>query len=107
VLGLMDKTDVTNFAWILLAIFFWDKGSVTRAEILHSADAINHAVPSDSELERAILYLKEQGLIEEHGHSFAISDAGREILESAHGGSGNIFDVWKALELRIASLGAA
>ena len=103
----MERSDTTTFALILLAIFFWDKSSVTRTEILQSADAIDHAVPSENELGRAIIFLIRHGLIEEHGHSFGISDMGREILESAHSGSGNIFDVWKALEPRIASLAAA
>ena len=103
----MGRTEANTVAWILLAISFWDKSSVARAEILHSADAIDHSVPLESELELALGFLIRQGLIEEDGHSFSISDAGREMLEAAHGGSGNIFDVWKALEPRIALLGAA
>ena len=98
----MERTDATTFSWILLAIYFWDKSSVTRAEILHSADAIDHAAPTENELDRAIAFLTQHGLVEELGHSFGISAPGRAILESADSGPGNIYDVWKILESRIA-----
>ena len=104
----MERTESTTIAWILLAISFWNKDSVTREEIIHSADAINHAVPLESELEVvAIQFLVLQGLILEQDRSFSISDSAREMIESAHSASGNIIDVWKALEPHISSLGAA
>ena len=103
----MERTESTTIAWILLAISFWNKDSVTREEIIHSADAINHAVPLESELEVAIRFLVLQGLILEQDRSFSISDSAREMIESAHSASGNIIDVWKALEPHISSLGAA
>jgi hypothetical protein len=99
----VENSDASTSAWILLAIFFWDKGSVSRVEILESADAINHAVPSESELECAIPFLVRHGLIEQHDHFFGITDVGRAMLEAARSGSGNMLDALKDLELRIAS----
>jgi hypothetical protein len=103
----MDTTDAKKVAWIFLAISFWDKSQVTRAEISHSADAINHAVPPENELDLAIRFLTRQGFIEKQGKFFTITDAGRAILEPAHEGAANIFGVWTALEARIASLSVA
>ena len=100
-------TEANTIAWIFLAISFLDKSPVTRAEIFHSADAINHAVPLESEFQLAIRFLTQHELIKKNGQFFAITDAGRAILEPAHDGSSNIFDVWKVLEARIAAYNAA
>jgi len=102
----MDKIDAHSTAWILLAIYLWDKNSVTQSEILHSADAINHAMPLQGELEHAIRFLTQQGLVENNGEFYAITNSGQAILESAHDGASNVFDAWKALEERIASYNA-
>lgn len=103
----MARTDAPTISLILLAIFFWDKCSVTRAEILHTAAAIDHAAPQEVELDRAILFLTQGELVEERDDAFRITAAGREILESSQRHSGNILDVWEALEQRIAALCAA
>lgn len=103
----MNTTEANTIAWIFLAISFWDKNPVTRSEILHSADAINHAVPLESEFQLAIRFLTQHELVKKNGKFFVVTDSGRAILEPAHDGAGNIFDVWKALEARIATYNAA
>ena len=41
------------------------------------------------------------------GKSYRITERGRTMLESAHGRAANIFEVRRALEAQIASVGAA
>jgi hypothetical protein len=103
----MERTDANAFAGILLAIFYWEKDLVTMDEVKHSSDAINHTVLSEEKLQQAVQFLVRHGLIKDLGQGFSISGAGQRILESAEEGSSNIFDIWKALEPRIASLGGA
>jgi hypothetical protein len=102
----MGKSEANTVAWIFLAISFWDKRHVTRVEILHSADAINHAVPLESELQLAIRVLTKQGLVNKNGRFFEVADSGRVMLDSAHSGAVNVFDAWKKLETAIGSLAA-
>jgi hypothetical protein len=106
-LGRMKITDERIIAWILLAISFWDRKPVTRSEILHSADAINHAVPVESEIALAIRFLTKHGIVEKNGKFFVVTESGQAIVDSAHRGAQNIFDAWKALESHIASMDAA
>ena len=103
----INNTDANTFAWVFLAIYFWDKDLVTLEEIMHSADVINQAVPSDSDLQRAILFLTRHGLIKNLDRSFATTDTGRAIFKSVDKGSSNIFEICSALEPHFASLGAA
>jgi hypothetical protein len=93
----MEKLDSSTVAWIFLAIDFWDKDPVTRDEVVHSADAINHDVPSDREMDFAFAYLASRALIASEGHCYSITDAGKTILAGAHDGAGNIFDVLSSL----------
>jgi len=103
----MGNVDAKTIAWIFLAISFWDKSPVSRREISLSADAINHLVPLESELDLAIRFLTQQGLVESKGTLIAITEAGRAILEPAHKDAANVFAVWKTLEASISSLNAA
>lgn len=100
-------SDVDTIVWIFLAVWFWDKSPVTRLEISHSADAINHAVPLENELDLAIEFLTAHSLIEQNGDLYSLTEPGKQMIELAHQNAGNIFDTWAALKNGIASAGAA
>jgi len=53
-------TDAQTFSWILLAVH--EKGS-TRRQISEMADAINHAVPTQQEIQTSLRWLQERGLV--------------------------------------------
>ena len=100
-------TNARTTAWIFLAIYFWDKNPVTRLEIVHSADAIEFTVPEDDELECALQYLVELGLVDKVENSFALSDAGKEVAESADKGATRLYDTLQTIEIFFGSDGAA
>jgi hypothetical protein len=103
----MNQVDASTVAWIFLAIDFTDLESAELTDILHAADAINHAVPLESELRFSIQFLTRHDMLLKQGKSFRITERGRTMLESAHGRAANIFEVRRALEAQIASVGAA
>ena len=103
----MSQTDARTVAWIFLAIDFTDLESAGLTDILHAADAINHAVPLERELRLSIQFLTSHGMIIKQGKSFRVTDIGRAMLKSAHDGAANIFGVWRALEAQIAGVAAA
>ena len=102
----MNQTDARTVAWIFLAIDFTDLERAGLADILHAADAINHAIPLERKLKLAIQFLTSHGMVLKQGKSFHVTEQGRTMLKSAHDGAANIFGVWSALEAQIASSGA-
>ena len=100
-------SNVDTIAWIFLAIWFWDKSPVTRLEISHSANAINHAVPLESELDLAIGFLTARSLIEQDGDLYSLTETGKQLIESTSHNAGNIFDIWAALKKSIPIAGTA
>jgi hypothetical protein len=102
----MGKFDANTTSLILLAVWFWDKDEVSAEEVLHAASEIDRALSKD-ELEVAVGFLVEYGLIRAHGGHFRLTDLGRSTVESASSGVGNVIEQWHSLERSVASLAAA
>ena len=102
----MNQADARTVAWIFLAIDFTDLERAGLTDILHAADAINHAVPLERELRFSFQFLTTHGMVLKQGKSFRVTELGRIMLKSAHDGAANIFGVWRALEAQIASVNA-
>ena len=79
---------------------------MTRLEIMHSADALDHLQPLESELDLALGFLTERGLVQDAGDSFALTETGTRIHEQASESTGNVYDVMKNLEMYFGSSGA-
>lgn len=101
----MNQVDASTVAWIFLAIDFTDLEGARRTDILHAADAINHAVPLESEIQTSIRFLTRHGTLLKQSKSYRITERGRTMLASAHAGAANIFEAWRALEARVAGVG--
>ena len=95
----MADTDASTVAWIFLATSLaGGSGQATRREISNVADAINHAVPLDSELNGSFRYLAARGLIEKRGKFYALTQSGVSLVETARNGRSTVMEIWKALE---------
>jgi hypothetical protein len=95
----MADTDASTVAWIFLATSLaGGSGQATRREIADVADAINHAVPLDSELNGSFRYLAARGLIEKRGKSYALTQVGSSLIDTARLGRSTVMEIWKALE---------
>jgi hypothetical protein len=67
-------------AWVLLAITLRDGGGgCSLTEVIAAADAINHAIPLDSELEQAARRLLGAGLVQVRDRRLFVTEAGRNL----------------------------
>ena len=74
-------------AWVLSAIMITDKdGGSTLTEVVAAADAINHAILMDSEVEPAVRRLLGAGLISTLPGRFLLTDTGRAMAAAKRGG---------------------
>jgi hypothetical protein len=64
-------------AWLLAAVDWSGGGDL--AKIIGAADAINHAIPTDEEIDHAIQFLGAAGLVRYSDASLQLTDEGRRI----------------------------
>ncbi|GEM_PF-4043768 len=67
-------------AWIGLALF-GHKGIASLEEIVGSADAINHGIPTPEEVAWAFLRLRKRGWLEVKGGSYGLTLEGRQAID--------------------------
>ncbi len=79
---------------------------MTRLEIMHSADALDHLQPLESELDLALGFLTEHGLVQKADDMFVITELGNRLHEQASENTGNVYNVMKNLETYFSSSSA-
>ncbi|MDR0480586.1 MAG: winged helix-turn-helix domain-containing protein [Gallionellaceae bacterium] len=70
-------TESQTFAWILLSV---PDSPGTLQDIITMADAINHAIPTQHELQTSLGWLQARGLVRKDGRRFCTTDAGAQLL---------------------------
>ena len=74
-------------AWVLAAITITgSEGAASLTDVVAAADAVNHAIVLDTELEQAVGRLLGAGLIEVPKRRFRLTDAGRAMAARCSGG---------------------
>jgi hypothetical protein len=68
-------------AWLGLALF-GSKGLVPLEEVVASADAINHLIPSPNEVAWAFLCLKKRGWLAIERDSYGLTSEGRRAIDT-------------------------
>jgi len=81
------------------------QAGAVRTDISHAADAINHAVPLDKELNGSLLCLLESGLISQSGKSYMLTPTGAATIDAARQRGNTVFAVWDALAELLATKG--
>jgi hypothetical protein len=85
-------------AWLLLSVFYarkvWSRWCSVRA-IIATADAINHAVFNEDELDGAVRRLSSAGLLAVEGERMALTAAGRGLVRQVRAKSWH--DEWDRL----------
>jgi hypothetical protein len=66
-------------AWVLAAVERSDGGDL--AKIIGAADAIDHAIPTDEEMEHAIRFLGAAGLVRYSATSMWLTAEGRSLCK--------------------------
>jgi hypothetical protein len=100
----MESLDAKAIAWIFYATdMAMSPAGAVRTDISHAADAINHAVPLDKELNGSLRCLLECGLISQTGKRYMLTSAGASMIGTARERGNTVFAVWDALaELLVA-----
>ena len=70
-------------------------------EVIGTADGINHAIPSQWELQRTLGRLQHNELVAKVNRRYSLTDAGRELMDEASSKHTKMFDVLKELSLHL------
>jgi hypothetical protein len=77
---------------------------VSRTDISSAADAINHAVPTQQELNGALQQLVACRLVEAQGKFHILSPSGLALFQEAQTGRSTVMTVWGALTSELAGI---
>ena len=93
-------TDLQTISWIFLATALATNTMPTNIYgISLVADGINHAVPTQKELQKSISWLKNQGLIIKQGKKYELTSKGKLEYEIASKNTQTLMDIWNNIEL--------
>ncbi|MBK0404127.1 hypothetical protein I5M27_14120 [Adhaeribacter sp. BT258] len=102
-MDLMNEEQITS--WIFLALALASQTKPTDINgISMVADGINHAVPTQEQLQASISWLTNHDLIEKAGNKFKLTEKGKLLSERASNETNILLAVWKNLELEIKNL---
>lgn len=84
-------------AWIFLSLNKIEEGT-SLEDLIAKADWINHAIPTEEEVEGAITRLSKAGLVHFRSAKFFLTDSGKELYEYIYGKRGSMLTLWGKLE---------
>lgn len=93
------------YSWIFLATAMaCQSGGSTTNSIVEVADGINHAVPTQKEIQSSIKWLIDNGLIKKHESKYNLTLTGKTIYNQASNSSKLIAKIWNNLSQYFAEL---
>ncbi|MFD0749846.1 hypothetical protein ACFQZS_06810 [Mucilaginibacter calamicampi] len=94
--------DNQTISWIFLATAMASQVEPTDiAGISMLADGINHAVPTQKELQTSIRWLAANDLLVKTGGKYFLTDRGKEIFIAAKRKSNTVSQLWKDVEIAV------
>lgn len=97
-----DPNEKRKIAWIFLAIAMASETEPADFKgISMIADGINHAVPTNRELQNAISWLMNKGLINKIGKNYTLTKKGKEDYTYAQLETKTLLKIWDYLQQRI------
>ena len=95
-------TDLQTISWIFLATALATSTEPTNISGISSvADGINHAIPTQKELQKSISWLKNQGLIIKQGKKYELTSKGKLEYETASKNIQTLKDLWENIEQKL------
>lgn len=95
-----------TISWIFLATALATNTKPTDISGISSiADGINHAVPTQKELQTSISWLTTQGLIIKQGKNYELTSKGKHEYETASKNTQTVMKIWENIELNLNSYG--
>ena len=100
----MEKFEI--YSWIFLAIAMSsEERPAKRNDISLMADAINHAVPTQNELNSSINWLMRRNLVKSSDKNFQLSRKGKSVYSKARKQSDRtVFGIWNKLEDKLQTM---
>ncbi len=99
-------TDLQTISWIFLATALATNSKPTDISGISSvADGINHAVPTQKELQTSISWLMTKGLIIKQGKNYELTSEGKLTYESASKNTQTVMKIWENIELNFNGYG--
>ena len=94
--------EVRTLSWILYALdgASGSNGANCNA-ISEVADGINHAVPTQKEMNESLKWLSQNKLATKVGSYYMVTNEGKRLLTNARMHSDTVSGVWKALTFQI------
>jgi hypothetical protein len=97
----------TTYGWIVLALDMTGRTSPASLDrIIGAADSLNKDIPSHSDLQAAIGWLLQEGLIYRQGRDYGFTQLGRDLMAEVKSQATNPFDGWDILKKQFANAGA-
>lgn len=91
-----------TISWIFLATALATNTKPTDISGITSlADGINHAVPTQKELQTSIAWLTIQGLIIKQGKNYELTSKGKLEYETPSKNTQTLMKIWKNIELNL------
>lgn len=92
-----------TISWILLSTAFASEQQPANFDsISQIADGINHAVPTQKELQTSLAWLTKNGIVEKTGKKYHLTNKGIEIIDKAKSRANNIvMNIWDELTKEI------
>jgi hypothetical protein len=95
-------TQEETFSWIFLSTALATQTEPTDTRgISMVADGINHAVPTEKELQTAFSWLIRKGLVTKQGKKYSLTPEGKVEYEFASKDTKVLFKIWENLEKKI------
>jgi len=88
--------EAKTHAWIFLSV---SDQPAPLTDIIAMADAINHAVPTQSELQQSFRWLQERGFVRKEGKRYSLTDTGIALRHRAS--SSTIMKTWENVAQRL------
>jgi predicted transcriptional regulator len=93
-----------TISWIFLATALATNTKPTNINgISEVADGINHAVPTQKELQTSISWLTRTELIIKNGKNYELTSKGKSEYETASNKTETLMNIWKNLELKFSN----
>ena len=94
--------DRQTISWIFLSIVLASqKEPADYGSISSIADAINHAVPTDKEMQSSLSWLTRNGLIIKIGRKYSLTEKGKIKYEVSSKSASTVLKIWENIETQM------
>ena len=100
-------TEARTYAWIFYATAASrNEDGATRGEIESVADGINHAFPTQKEMDESLKWAEAQNLIRSEGKTVFVTEGGSQLASQHTSQPGGVMKVWERYTRAFEKMGA-